>query len=60
MPRTARVDIGGIVYHVINRANACAQIFHSATDYRLFETALAEAKELIDMRILAYCIMPNH
>ena len=60
MPRTLRVDIGGLVYHVLNRANARARIFNSRKDYQLFETVLGEAKEQTNMRILAYCIMPNH
>jgi putative transposase len=55
-----RVDVGGLVYHVINRANARAQIFNSKKDYQFFETVLNEAKERTNMRILAYCIMPNH
>lgn len=60
MPRLARVDIGGEIYHVINRANGRMQIFNSPKDYQLFEQLLNEAKELTDMRILAYVIMPNH
>ncbi len=60
MPRNARVDIGGEIYHVINRANGRMQIFHSKEDYVLFEQLLLETKELVDMRILAYIIMPNH
>jgi hypothetical protein len=27
MPRTARADIGGIIYHALNRGNARQQIF---------------------------------
>src|SRR3989338_1437240 len=60
MPRILRVDVGNLVYHVINRANGRIQIFHKDKDYLLFESVLAEAKELNGMRILAYCIMPNH
>lgn len=60
MPRTARVAVGGVIYHVINRANAKRQIFHSNKEFQHFESLLLEAVELIDMRILAYCIMPNH
>ena len=60
MPRQARVAVGNTVYHVINRANARQTIFHNDTDYRHFESLLLETKELIDMRILGYCIMPNH
>ena len=48
------------VYHVLNRANARATLFKTKADYELFEKVLEEAKERIDMRILAYSIMPNH
>ena len=60
MPRNARVDIGGEIYHVINRANGRFQIFNKDEDYKLFEQILTETKELFDMRILAYQLMPNH
>jgi len=60
MPRNQRTDVGGVVYHIINRANARMRIFDADKDYRLFETTLTEAKEQTNMRILAYCIMPNH
>lgn len=60
MPRPPRTDIADIVYHVINRANARVQIFDTAKDYELFEEAMQEAKQKNDMRIHAYCIMPNH
>jgi putative transposase len=60
MPRLARTDIGGYVYHVLNRANARVQIFDTDTDYKQFEAILEEAIEKFDTRLLAYCIMPNH
>ena len=60
MPRINRIDISDIVYHVINRANARIQIFNEDKDYRLFEKTLEQARERFDMRILSYCIMPNH
>ena len=60
MPRHARVAIGGVVYHVINRANGRVRIFDADKDYRHFESLLREGVELVGMRILAYCIMPNH
>ncbi|MEK7070474.1 MAG: transposase [Patescibacteria group bacterium] len=60
MPRQARVDVGDEIYHVINRSNGRVKIFHNDSDYRHFESLLREAKELTNMRILAYCIMPNH
>ena len=60
MGRAARIDLGDYVYHVINRANARAQIFKSDAEYQDFEYLLSEIKGLFDMRILAYVIMPNH
>jgi len=60
MARTARVDAGGEFYHVLNRANGRLKIFEADKDYQLFEHLLTEAKELTDMRILAYVVMPNH
>lgn len=55
-----RVAIGGILYHVINRSNGRVQIFNSDKEYKHFESLLLEGVELVGMRILSYCIMPNH
>lgn len=60
MPRINRIDIGGEIYHVINRANARVQIFDNPKDYQLFEEVLEEAKERTNISIYVYCIMPNH
>ena len=60
MPRIKRVDVGGEIYHILNRANARVQIFDADADYIQFEAILEEAVKKFDMCILAYCIMPNH
>ncbi|MEK7091859.1 MAG: transposase [Patescibacteria group bacterium] len=60
MPRIERIDVGDYVYHVLNRANGRLPIFDQPEDYQLFETILEEAVEKFDMRLLAYCLMPNH
>ena len=60
MPRINRIDVGDVVYHVINRANARIQIFDDDEDYILFQKVVEQAKEKFDMRVLSYCIMPNH
>lgn len=60
MPRVPRVDVGDEIYHILNRANARLPIFFKEQDYILFESILMEAKEKFDMRILAFCLMPNH
>lgn len=60
MARAPRSAIGNIVYHVLNRANGRMHIFRQDKDYEAFEKLLAEAKEKYPMRILSYCLMPNH
>lgn len=60
MGRSPRVDIGGQVYHVLNRGNAGMTIFDDEGDYAAFETILEQAAERVRMRVVAYCLMPNH
>lgn len=60
MPRALRVTHADVVYHVLNRANERARMFHSQAEYRLFRLLLREACRRFPMRILAYCVMPNH
>jgi putative transposase len=60
MPRPLRTAPGGFVYHVLNRANGKRTIFHNDRDYLAFERVLGEVQERVPMRILAWCVMPNH
>ena len=60
MGRPLRHAPGGLVFHVLNRANARQPIFKKDDDYRAFERVLAAVQERVGMRILAYCLMPNH
>ena len=60
MGRAKRIDKGGIVYHVINRANGRLRIFKKRADFEAFERILAEGVERFGMRVCGYCIMSNH
>ena len=60
MGRPLRTTAGGLVYHVLNRANARTPIFETENDYDAFERILNEAVRRVRMRLLAYCVMPNH
>jgi putative transposase len=60
MPRPPRAAEGGLIYHTLNRANARLTIFASDDDYAAFERVLSEALARDEMRLLAYCLMPNH
>lgn len=48
------------MYHVLNRANGRQRLFEEDGDYAAFERVLGEAQQRISMRILTYCVMPNH
>jgi putative transposase len=60
MPRRLRVASGGYAYHVLNRAVGRARIFRKPRDFEAFEEVLAQAKQRVPMRVLAWCVMPNH
>jgi putative transposase len=60
MPRPRRAAEGGLIYHALNRANARRTIFDTDDDYAAFERALAQAVARYEMRLLTYCLMPNH
>ncbi len=60
MPRTARAAKRDICYHVMNRGNNRTTIFYDDEDYRYFEALLSRAKKRLPMRVLAWCLMPNH
>ena len=60
MGRPLRAASGEVVCHVLNRANARMTLFDNEGDYAAFERVLAQACERVSMRLLAYCVMPNH
>ena len=60
MGRPKRAADGGLVYHVLNRANARMTIFENEGDYEAFERVLTEAVQRTETRLLAYCVLPNH
>ncbi len=60
MPRKTRTLFGGFCYHIINRGNGRARVFHGEADYREFVKLMAAAGERLAPRLLAYCLMPNH
>jgi len=60
MARVPRVDVGGEIYHCLNRSVGRQQIFNDSSDYKLFENVLEEINEITSVDILAYTLMPNH
>lgn len=54
------MDMTGVVVHVLNRAVKKAALFSTPEDYQAFLQVLEEALERFPLRILAFCVMPNH
>jgi putative transposase len=49
-----------MIYHALNRANFHSQFFRKAAHYQDFLAIVDEGLHFGPMRILAYCLMPNH
>ena len=60
MPRGACDSRGGYCYHVINRGNGRRTVFRKDADFAAFLKLLAQAGKRREVRLLAYCLMPNH
>jgi putative transposase len=60
MPRVARQIFDGGCYHVINRGNNRATVFHNEGDYFAFVRSIHQACFHVPMRLLGFCVMPNH
>jgi len=52
--------VAGGYYHVINRGNNRATLFHDRADYIHFIWLLSRAQRRVPLRVLAACLMPNH
>src|SRR5438309_1074601 len=55
-----RVDYPGFCFHVLNRGNRRAQVFHDPGDYDAFVGLLAKAATRFRVRPIGFCLMPNH
>jgi putative transposase len=60
MPRTGRAAVGGCCYHALNRGNRRAEVFDGPEDYAAFARLLRQASARLPLRVLGWCLMPNH
>ena len=60
MARIARVVAPGLPHHITQRGNRRQQTFFSDDDYRAYLALMADWCRRCDVRIWAYCLMPNH
>lgn len=48
------------LYHIYNRSVLKIPLFKCAADYDRFKLKIVHYKKLYPVKILAYCLMPNH
>jgi putative transposase len=60
MPIRGRVLIENAAYHVTTRGNHKKKVFYEDADYIKFLGYLKRYKNKYDIRVYAYCLMPNH
>lgn len=60
MSRPPRFYPDHVPQHIVNRGNRKSRIFESEEDYIGFVAALADAGERTVVRLVAFCLMPNH
>ena len=60
MPCRNGLKTADVVFHAFNRAVRGTVLFDSAKDYFAFERIVSEAARRFGLRIICYCLMPNH
>jgi putative transposase len=60
MSRPLRIEYPGAWYHAMNRGRRRESIFLGGDDYLRFLQVLQEGSLMWNVRIAAFCLMPNH
>lgn len=60
MPRKSRIDLSGVIHHVIVRGIERRRIFQSDADREEFLRRLSESLEKTKSQCYAWCLIPNH
>lgn len=60
MPRQARLDIPGLLVHVMARGIERRAVFQTKADYEDFLFRLERAKAKVPVQLYAWSLMPNH
>ncbi|MBN9656625.1 MAG: transposase [Acidobacteria bacterium] len=60
MPRIARFVAPGVAHHITQRGTARQLVFRTRADRLVYLDLLREQAAFTNVRILAYCLMPNH
>jgi putative transposase len=60
MPRRSRCVFPGVAHHITQRGNDRQPVFFSTGDHRFYLDLLTRHCARSGVRILGYCLMPNH
>ena len=60
MPRPLRIEYPDAWYHVMNRGRQGESVFRKQDDYHIFIELLKETVDMWNLRVGAYCLIPNH
>jgi putative transposase len=60
MPRSTRLLLNNVCYHIITRANHAQEIFLNIKDFNTYLKILQRYKLKYKFQLYAYCLMRNH
>lgn len=60
MSRPLRIEFPGAWYHIMNRGRRYEDIFNGPKDYQALVELLIDTSSAWNLRVAAYCLMPNH
>ncbi|MGH7889518.1 MAG: transposase [Thermodesulfobacteriota bacterium] len=60
MSRPLRIEYPNAFYHVMNRGLRRQLIYETDDDYEIFLETVKESSKFFDIRVISYCLMPNH
>ena len=60
MSRPLRIEYPNAFYHVMNRGANRQEIYLVDDDYEIFLEVVKETSKFFGIRIISYCLMPNH
>lgn len=60
MPRSARIVVSNCPHYIIQRGHNRSRIYFENEDYHYYLNDLYEIKQQLDIKLYAYCLMPEH
>ena len=60
MPRKARVIVPNCPHHIVQRGHNRKAVFLAAQDYLYYLDNLKEWKQVLGVKLYAWCLMTNH